>query len=104
MRQYIIAGNWKMNKTVSESVELAKAIVEAVKDVKKTEVVIGPTYLAAAKVADVIKGSNVKLAIQDIHWQDQGAFTGKVSVDMVKEIGADYIIIGRRHQAHYLHR
>ena len=46
MRQYIIAGNWKMNKTVSESVELAKAIVEAVKDVKKTEVVIAPTYLA----------------------------------------------------------
>ena len=81
MRQYIIAGNWKMNKTVSESVQLAKDIVEAVKDVKKTEVVIAPTYLAAAKVADVIKGSNVKLAIQDIHWQDQGAFTGKVSVE-----------------------
>ena len=66
MRQYIIAGNWKMNKTVSESVQLAKDIVEAVKDVKKTEVVIAPTYLAAAKVADVIKGTNVKLAIQDI--------------------------------------
>lgn len=103
MRQYIIAGNWKMNKTVSESVELAKAIVEAVKDVKKTEVVIGPTYLAAAKVADVIKGTNVKLAIQDIHWQDQGAFTGKVSVDMVKEIGADYIIIGHSEQRQYFH-
>ena len=69
MRQYIIAGNWKMNKTVSESVQLAKDIVEAVKDVKKTEVVIAPTYLAAAKVADVIKGTNVKLAIQDIHWR-----------------------------------
>ena len=74
MRQYIIAGNWKMNKTVSESVQLAKDIVEAVKDVKKTEVVIAPTYLAAAKVADVIKGTNVKLAIQDIHWKDQGAY------------------------------
>ena len=103
MRQYIIAGNWKMNKTVSESVELAKAIVEAVKDVKKTEVVIAPTYLAAAKVADVIKGTNVKLAIQDIHWKDQGAFTGKVSVDMVKEIGAEYIIIGHSEQRQYFH-
>ncbi|MBQ5465218.1 MAG: triose-phosphate isomerase, partial [Fibrobacter sp.] len=101
MRQYIIAGNWKMNKTVSESVQLAKDIVEAVKDVKKTEVVIAPTYLAAAKVADVVKGTNVKLAIQDIHWQDQGAFTGKVSVDMVKEIGADYIIIGHSEQRQY---
>ena len=103
MRQYIIAGNWKMNKPVSESVQLASDIVAAVKDVKKTEVVIAPTYLAAAKVADVIKGSNVKLAIQDIHWKDQGAFTGKVSVDMVKEIGADYIIIGHSEQRQYFH-
>lgn len=103
MRQYIIAGNWKMNKTVSESVQLAKDIVAAVKNVKKTEVVIAPTYLAAAKVADVVKGTNVKLAIQDIHWMDQGAFTGKVSVDMVKEIGAEYIIIGHSEQRQYFH-
>ena len=103
MRQYIIAGNWKMNKTVSESVQLAKDIVEAAKDVKKTEVVIAPTYLAAAKVADVVKGTNVKLAIQDIHWKDQGAYTGKVSVDMVKEIGAEYIIIGHSEQRQYFH-
>ena len=103
MRQYIIAGNWKMNKTVSESVQLAKDIVEAVKDVKKTEVVIAPTYLAAAKVADVVKGTNVKLAIQDIHWKDQGAYTGKVSIDMVKEIGAEYVIIGHSEQRQYFH-
>lgn len=103
MRQYIIAGNWKMNKTVSESIALAQGIVEAVKDIKKTEVVIAPTYLAAAKVADVVKGTNVKLAIQDIHWKDQGAYTGKVSVDMVKEIGAEYIIIGHSEQRQYFH-
>lgn len=103
MRQYIIAGNWKMNKTVSESIVLAQGIVEAVKDIKKTEVVIAPTYLAAAKVADVVKGTNVKLAIQDIHWKDQGAYTGKVSVDMVKEIGAEYIIIGHSEQRQYFH-
>ena len=102
MRQYIIAGNWKMNKTVSESVQLAKDIVEAVKDVKKTEVVIAPTYLAA-EVADVVKGTNVKLAIQDIHWKDQGAYTGKVSIDMVKEIGAEYVIIGHSEQRQYFH-
>ncbi|MCK9181879.1 MAG: triose-phosphate isomerase [Fibrobacteraceae bacterium] len=103
MRKYIIAGNWKMNKTVSESIALAKGIVDAVKGIKKTEVVIAPTYLAAAKVADVVKGTNVKLAIQDIHWQDQGAYTGKVSVDMVKEIGAEYIIIGHSEQRQYFH-
>lgn len=103
MRQYIIAGNWKMNKTVSESVALAEGIVNIAKDIKKTEIVIAPTYLAAAKVADIVKGTNVKLAVQDIHWKDQGAFTGKVSVDMVKEIGAEYIIIGHSEQRQYFH-
>ena len=103
MRQYIIAGNWKMNKTVSESVLLAKEIVEVAKNVKNTEVVIAPTYLAAAKVADVVKGTNVKLAVQDVHFKDQGAYTGKVSVDMVKEIGAEYIIIGHSEQRQYFH-
>ncbi|OIP53434.1 MAG: triose-phosphate isomerase [Fibrobacteres bacterium CG2_30_45_31] len=103
MRQYIIAGNWKMNKTVSESVTLAQGIVAAVKNIKKTEVVIAPTFLAAAKVADVVKGTNVKLALQDIHWKDQGAFTGKISVDMAKEIGAEYIIIGHSEQRQYFH-
>jgi len=103
MRSYIIAGNWKMNKTVAESIALAKEIVAKAKGISKTEVVIAPTYLAAAKVADIIKGSNVKLAVQDIHWKDQGAYTGKVSVDMVKEIGAEYVIIGHSEQRQYFH-
>lgn len=101
MRKIVIAGNWKMNKTVSESVKLAQEVVEAVKGIEKVEVAIAPTFLAAAKVADVVKGTNVKLAVQDVHWEDQGAFTGKVSVDMVKEIGAEYIIIGHSEQRSY---
>jgi len=101
MRKYIIAGNWKMNKTVAQSVELAKAVVEAAKGYKKTEIVIAPTFLATAKVADVVKGTNVKLAVQDIHWKDQGAFTGKISVDMVKELGVEYIILGHSEQRQY---
>ncbi|MCL2100332.1 MAG: triose-phosphate isomerase [Fibromonadales bacterium] len=101
MRSYIIAGNWKMNKTVAESIALAEEIVAKTKGISKAEVVIAPTYLAAAKVADVIKGSNVKLAVQDIHWQDQGAYTGKVSIDMVKELGAEYVIVGHSEQRQY---
>jgi len=103
MRTYIIAGNWKMNKTVAESIALAKEIVAKTKGVSKTEVVIAPTYLAAAKVADIVKDSKVKLAVQDIHWMEQGAYTGKVSVDMVKEIGAEYVIIGHSEQRQYFH-
>jgi len=101
MRKIVIAGNWKMNKTVSESVKLAQEVVEAVKGIQKVEVAIAPTFLAAAKVADVVKGTNVKLSLQDVHWEDQGAFTGKVSVDMAKEIGAEYIIIGHSEQRTY---
>jgi triosephosphate isomerase len=103
MRSYIIAGNWKMNKTVVESIALAEEIVAKAKGISKTEIVIAPTYLAAAKVADIIKGSNVMLAVQDIHWENQGAYTGKVSIDMVKEIGAKYVIIGHSEQRQYFY-
>ncbi|MGL1900486.1 MAG: triose-phosphate isomerase [Fibrobacterales bacterium] len=101
MRQYVIAGNWKMNLTVAQSVELAKEIVEAAKGIKKATVVITPTFLATAKVADVVKGTNVKLAVQDIHWEDQGAYTGKISVDMVKDLGVEFVIIGHSEQRQY---
>ncbi len=101
MRQYVIAGNWKMNKSVAESVELAKEIVEAGKGIEKATIVITPTFLATAKVADVVKGTNVKLAVQDIHWEDQGAYTGKISVDMVKEIGVEFVIIGHSEQRQF---
>ena len=101
MRKIIIAGNWKMNKGVADSVKLASEIAAAAKPVEGVEVVVAPTYLATAKVADVLKGSAVKLAVQDVHWEDQGAYTGKVSVDMVKELGVEYVIIGHSEQRQY---
>jgi triosephosphate isomerase len=101
MRKIVIAGNWKMNKTVAESVKLAADVVAAAKDIRNVVVAIAPTYLALAKVAEVVKGSNVKLAAQDVHWENQGAFTGKVSADMLKEIGVDFVIIGHSEQRSY---
>lgn len=101
MRKIVVCGNWKMNKTVSESVQLAKEVVDAARDIKNVVIGIAPTFLAAAKVADVIKGSNVKLAMQDIHFEDQGAFTGKISVDMAKDIGAELVILGHSEQRQY---
>ncbi|HNO14048.1 MAG TPA: triose-phosphate isomerase, partial [Accumulibacter sp.] len=101
MRKIVIAGNWKMNKTVADSVKLAAEVVAAAKDVKNVVVAIAPTYLALAKVAEVVKGSNVKLAAQDVHWENQGAYTGKVSADMLKEIGVDFVIIGHSEQRTY---
>lgn len=101
MRKIVIAGNWKMNKTVAESVKLATDVVAAAKNINNVVVAIAPTYLALAKVAEVVKGSNVKLAAQDVHWENQGAFTGKVSADMLKEIGVDFVIIGHSEQRSY---
>ena len=101
MRKIVIAGNWKMNKTVAESVKLATEVVAAARDISKVVVAIAPTTLALAKVAEVLKGSNVKLAAQDVHWENQGAFTGKVSADMLKEIGVDFVIIGHSEQRTY---
>lgn len=100
MPQYVIAGNWKMNKTVTESVELAQALAGA-ELAEGVTAIVSPTYLAAAKVADVLKDSTVKVAVQDVHWEDQGAYTGKISVDMVKEIGAEYVILGHSEQRQY---
>ncbi|HMX69926.1 MAG TPA: triose-phosphate isomerase [Accumulibacter sp.] len=101
MRKIVIAGNWKMNKTVAESVRLASEVAAAARDVQNVVVVVAPTYLALAKVADVLQGTKVKLAAQDVHWEKQGAYTGKVSADMLKEIGVEYVIIGHSEQRTY---
>lgn len=101
MRTFYIAGNWKMNKTVSESVELAKAVAAKAAPKSGVEVIVAPTYLALASVCDAVKGSAVKVAAQDVHWENQGAFTGKVSADMLKDIGVSYVILGHSEQRQY---
>lgn len=103
MRKKIIAGNWKMNKGVAEAESLAKDLVVAVGNVKDVQIVVCPTYLALSKVAEVLKGSNIKLGAQDAHYEDDGAYTGKVSVSMLKAIGVEYIILGHSEQRTYFH-
>jgi len=100
MRRRIIAGNWKMNKTIPEAVELAKGVVAKSKGAE-AEVVVCPTYVCLSAVAEVLKGSNVALGAQDVHWEPKGAFTGKVSVDMLKSAGVKYVIIGHSEQRTY---
>ncbi len=100
MRRRIIAGNWKMNKTIPEAVELAKGVVAKSKGAE-AEVVVCPTYVCLSAVAEVLKGSNVALGAQDVHWEPSGAFTGKVSVDMLKSAGVQYVIIGHSEQRQY---
>jgi triosephosphate isomerase len=94
MRKPIIAGNWKMNKTIAEAVDLVKALKAMVADVTDVEVVVAPPYTVLSAVADVIKDSNIKLSAQDMYWEKNGAFTGEVSPLMLKDVGCQYVIIG----------
>jgi triosephosphate isomerase len=93
MRSYYIAGNWKMNKTPSEAVALAQALVKDLKDCKE-KVLIAPAYVALDAVAKVVKGTNIRLGAQNMAQEESGAFTGEVSPLMLKEIGVQTVILG----------
>ncbi|RME99979.1 MAG: triose-phosphate isomerase [Chloroflexi bacterium] len=93
MRTPIIAGNWKMHKTVAEAVELATGVRNAVTDVVGVDVVLCPPFTALAALKDVLAGSNVGLGAQNMHFAEQGAFTGEVSPLMLKEL-CQYVILG----------
>jgi len=101
VRRKIIAGNWKMNTTVEEAAALAKSVVEAVGGVADVDVAVCPPYTNLSAVAAAIKGSNVKLGAQDVHWEEKGAYTGKVSCAMLKAVGVTYVIIGHSEQRQY---
>lgn len=93
MRVPIIAGNWKMHKTVAEAVQLAHEIREAVVNIKGVEVVICPTFTALGAVSDVIAKSKIGLGAQNMYWEEQGAFTGEISPLMLSGL-CDYVILG----------
>ena len=100
MRKPIIAGNWKMNKTAKEAVELINALKPLVAK-SKPEVVVCVPYTDLWAVADAIKGSKIKLGAENVAWADNGAFTGEISADMLKEIGVEYVIIGHSERRQY---
>jgi triosephosphate isomerase len=94
MRTPFIAGNWKMFKTVHEAVVFVKELRGLVKDVTDVDIVVAPPFTALHAVAEAARNSNVAVAAQSLHWEREGAFTGEVSAAMIKEAGAEYVIIG----------
>ncbi len=101
MRKPIIAGNWKMNKTVGEAQELVRALKGKVANVTDVEIVVAPVFTALSAVAKAMKGSSIKLAAQDMYWEAEGAFTGEVSPLMLKDVGCEYVIIGHSERRTY---
>ncbi len=94
MRQPFIAGNWKMFKTVHEAVVHVKELRSVVKDVEGVDIVVAPTATALHAAAEAARNSNIAVAGQNCHWERDGAFTGEVSAAMVREAGAEYVIVG----------
>src|SRR3984893_19043671 len=94
MRIPFIAGNWKMYKTVQEAVVFVKELRGLVKDVSDVEIVIAPPFTAVYAVAEAARNTNIGVSAQDLYWEREGAFTGAISVAMIKEAGAAYAIIG----------
>ena len=88
MRIPFIAANWKMHKTVHESVVFVKEFRSLVKDIEDVEIVVAPPFTAVHAVAEAARNSNVGVAAQNLHWERQGAFTGEVSAEMVREAGS----------------
>ena len=99
MRQTYIAGNWKMNKTKTEAVELAKGLVEALKD-GKNKYMIAPSFTNLDAVGQIIKGSNICLGAQNMSTEESGAHTGEVSVLMLKDLGVQSVILGHSERRH----
>lgn len=100
MRVPIIAGNWKMNNTVDEAVNLIRDIKKGEKN-SDVEVVVCVPFTALWQVKKEIEGTSIKLGAQNMHWEDRGAFTGEISPLMLKEIGIDYVIIGHSERRQY---
>ena len=102
MRNKVIAGNWKMNKDVFETADLINALKKSIV-VTKTEVIVCPPYTSLVIAQQLVKGSSLKLGAQDVSVHDDGAFTGEVSVKMLKSAGCEYVIVGHSERRQYFH-
>ena len=100
-RTVFIAGNWKMNKTAAEAKAMIEELKPLVADLKNVEIGIAPTFTSIGAAVEAAKGSNIKIGSQNIHWAENGAFTGEISAEMLKEAGVDFAIIGHSERRQY---
>jgi len=94
MRMPLIVGNWKMYKTVHDAVLFVKELKPVVKDVDDVEIVIAAPFIAVHAAAEAARNTNIGVGAQNLHWEREGAFTGEVAPPMIKEAGAEYVIVG----------
>lgn len=101
-RKYVIAGNWKMNKTPSEAKELVKDVIAAIgTKPENVEVVVCPPFVAVDAAVNAADGSFVKVGAQNLHFEAKGAYTGEIAADMLNDLGVSYVIIGHSERRQY---
>lgn len=100
-RKPLLAGNWKMHKTISESLDLVNGLKKNLAGITDREVLVCPVYTALASVSKVLAGSNISLGAQNIFWETKGAFTGEIAPGMLVDAGCKYVIIGHSERRQY---
>lgn len=101
MRTPVIAGNWKLFKTIDEAVGMVNELKPLVAATRGVEIIVAPVFTALRCVADELVGSNIQLAAQDCYWEEEGAFTGEVAPKMLKDAGCSHVIIGHSERRQY---
>lgn len=100
MRKPIIAGNWKMNKTPEEAASMVKELAPLVKD-SDIDIVLCAPFVSLQATLDAAAGTNIKVGAQNMHWEENGAYTGEVSPTMLNALGVEYVIIGHSERREY---
>src|SRR3954462_3151777 len=97
-----VAGNWKMNTSKASAVELAKGVAKGAPDASKVHVGVAPPFVYLDAVAQAIAGSPVLLGAQDVYFEKNGAFTGEISVEQLKDVGVKFVLTGHSERRHVL--
>src|SRR5213594_370908 len=100
-RKLIIAGNWKMNKTVAEALDLVRGILRECRDVKEVDIVVCPPFTALSEVSKAVLNTNVRLGAQNMSEHNYGAYTGEIAAGMLKEFSVRYVILGHSERRQY---
>jgi triosephosphate isomerase len=101
MRKPIIAGNWKMNKTLSEATAFISSIIPLIETDAHCDIIVAPSFICLDRLNQLINKTNVSLAAQTISAETEGAFTGEISISMIKSCGCDYVLLGHSEQRLY---
>ncbi|WP_396194894.1 triose-phosphate isomerase [Flavobacterium sp.] len=103
MRQKIVAGNWKMNKNAEETEDLLNDLIDKLPQDSEAQIIVAPTFINLASAVDHLEFTNIAVAAQNMHQNENGAYTGEISADMLKSIGVNIVILGHSERRAYFH-